>query len=535
MAVASSIASVPAIALIGVAGAVEQSTEPFRERCGRRLQSLAHEERIKSVLTGEVDHTEAEVDGLAIAVEAVSDANGALHAVLTLTIDSPDPEQRPSSFLSERFDDSPALVWLKDLDGRYLHVNSRYVELLCGSEELVLGKTDRELAPRVAVDGPRAHGREPIDEPLQLEYTIGPFDGRPGFAVLRFAVRDRAGDPIGVCGVAAPLPQAQLSRTECLRLMQLERFARLDHDAARRELLEEWGMVHTRTPPDEPPDAPTPQRSVADNLRAELSSERERAEEAEAELERAQASRSEAEAALADARGQLERATGELQAAAASLSAERRLTERLRDELALAQEAAVTTPEPRLPDPAPAPPSARRWTPTAQRAFAAVLASASDWRTGLKDAVKVLGAVGGWDSVTAWCPGETAMLRCAAMWADAEHLGLFETLTWQRAEPIEGTELGRALMQTHATSVAAIGASRDPRLQSAADGGIRSALLVPVRDGVHPVAVLEFLSHESEAVDAELAIALEANGVQLGHFAHLLRLGARPQWRTGRV
>ena len=61
-----------------------------------------------------------------------------------------------------------------------------------------------------------------------------------------------------------------------------------------------------------------------------------------------------------------------------------------------------------------------RWSAVAQHAFAVALAGASEWRVGLKDVIKVLGAEGGWDAVTAWTPDDGAVLRCAAMWA-ADH------------------------------------------------------------------------------------------------------------------
>jgi hypothetical protein len=64
---------------------------------------------------------------------------------------------------------------------------------------------------------------------------------------------------------------------------------------------------------------------------------------------------------------------------------------------------------------------------------------------------------------------------------------------------------------------------------------MRCAALVPIRDGVSTLALIELLSVEREAPERELLLALEAIALQLGHFAHLLRLGARPHWRFGRV
>ena len=77
--------------------------------------------------------------------------------------------------------------------------------------------------------------------------------------------------------------------------------------------------------------------------------------------------------------------------------------------------------------------------------------------------------------------------------------------------------------------------AEDGRFRAAAGVGLRSALLVPVRDGGTAIAVLEFLSSLEVPVAPEVATALEAVALQLGHFAHLLRLGAAPHWRLGRL
>ena len=83
--------------------------------------------------------------------------------------------------------------------------------------------------------------------------------------------------------------------------------------------------------------------------------------------------------------------------------------------------------------------AARQWSADAQRALSVALCGASEWRTGLKDAIKVLGREGGWDTATVWAPGERSTLRAVAMWArDPDRRVAFETLTWQRPERLTG-------------------------------------------------------------------------------------------------
>src|SRR5947209_4078272 len=101
-----------------------------------------------------------------------------------------------------------------------------------------------EHAPQDSIEAPRLQARQmATEEPLELEYTVAAFDDRPAFAVLRFALRDRGGRPVAVCGVAAPVAEAHLARSECERLMRIERWSRLDDAAIREELLVEWDLT----------------------------------------------------------------------------------------------------------------------------------------------------------------------------------------------------------------------------------------------------------------------------------------------------
>ena len=125
-------------------------------------------------------------------------------------------------------------------------MNRRYLEQLGTDAESVCGHTDAELTAASSIEGLRLEDKEiAASEPLELEYLIGAFEERPAFAALRFALRDGDGQPTATCSVAAPLAEAALARSECDRLMRLDRWRRLDAFAIRQELLEEWGLTLT--------------------------------------------------------------------------------------------------------------------------------------------------------------------------------------------------------------------------------------------------------------------------------------------------
>jgi PAS fold/GAF domain len=138
----------------------------------------------------------------------------------------------PIAVLGHELDDSPAIAWLKDLDGCFVYVNRRYAEELRVAPDRLIGRRDAELNPREVIDGAPFDGTGAVTEPAQLEYTVGAFDGRPAFVVLRFVVRDDADEPVGVCGVAAPVGQAAVARLECARLLSVRGPGADDADVA---------------------------------------------------------------------------------------------------------------------------------------------------------------------------------------------------------------------------------------------------------------------------------------------------------------
>ncbi len=236
--------STPALALIGADGEIEHSTETFRLRYEDKAELCRQSPQIERVLAGDADRAAVTLEGVSGEVEAMIDSAGARHVLLTLPSESAPGTDDHNALLADALEESPAIAWQKDLDGRYLQVNRTFASLLGVTLERVKGQTDLELKPSETVDGPRVHERGVSpDEPLQFEYTVPSFEKRPPMAVLRFPVRDLAGNAIAVCGVAAPFEQAHVARDEAARLFEIERWSRLDPTALRAELLNEWGVA----------------------------------------------------------------------------------------------------------------------------------------------------------------------------------------------------------------------------------------------------------------------------------------------------
>ncbi|HEX4670681.1 MAG TPA: PAS domain-containing protein [Solirubrobacteraceae bacterium] len=235
--------TMPALALVGASGRIQQSTESFRTHCGRTTELSEHLAELDAVLAGDADRAVARLDDVEARIEAVVDPTGVRCALLTLAVDPAAAPSGENAILREPLNDSPAIVWLKDLEGRHLRVNRQFISLLGGSEAELTGRTDAELPTAATVDGPRHQDPErAASEPVEFGYTVPAYQDRPALSVLRFLVHGADGEPLAVCGVAAPMSQSEIAENEAARLMQLNRWSRLDPEAVRSDVIEEWGV-----------------------------------------------------------------------------------------------------------------------------------------------------------------------------------------------------------------------------------------------------------------------------------------------------
>ncbi len=143
---------------------------------------------------------------------------------------------------------TPAVVSLKDNEGRYLVVNSRFEELFGVGIEQLRGKTDMEMFPeKVAAT---LHERDmavlEAREPISSEETI-PKEGQSlTYLSLRFPLFDENGEMTGVGSVSTDVT-ALKEATEKLRQLskRIVESQERERAAISRELHDELGQVMT--------------------------------------------------------------------------------------------------------------------------------------------------------------------------------------------------------------------------------------------------------------------------------------------------
>ncbi|MEP4078059.1 PAS domain-containing protein [Haloferula sp.] len=123
--------------------------------------------------------------------------------------------------LQELMDNSPAVVYLKDMDGRYLMINRGYEELFGIGRKDVLGRTDHDfIGDRSAADKFRENDLMVIDagKPVQMDEELY-VEGEPRwFVSAKFPLRDINGKVHAVGGISTDITDRKKAEEETRQL-----------------------------------------------------------------------------------------------------------------------------------------------------------------------------------------------------------------------------------------------------------------------------------------------------------------------------
>ena len=125
--------------------------------------------------------------------------------------------------LQDILDNTTAVVFVKDLELRYILVNREYERRHQVQRDQIRGKTDFDIHPHDVAETLRANDRHVIDadSSIQFEITVPmPGDVRH-YVVVKFLLRDRTGKPYAVCGIATDITERKRAESEIRQLNAL--------------------------------------------------------------------------------------------------------------------------------------------------------------------------------------------------------------------------------------------------------------------------------------------------------------------------
>ncbi|KWT78354.1 PAS domain S-box protein [Candidatus Magnetominusculus xianensis] len=109
--------------------------------------------------------------------------------------------------LQKIIDSSPTVIFVKDLAGRYLLINSLYENLFHVSKNEIIGKTDYDIFPIEAAKAFRDADLEVLkaNKPLEVEERVPQDDGIHNYISMKFPLYGSEGKPYAVCAIATDI------------------------------------------------------------------------------------------------------------------------------------------------------------------------------------------------------------------------------------------------------------------------------------------------------------------------------------------
>jgi len=143
---------------------------------------------------------------------------------------------------------TPSVVYIKDKQGQYILVNSKFEELFGVQNDEVLGKTDYDIFPKEAAEQFRNNDLQVFSQrrSCQVEEHIHQKDGIHTYLSVKFPLYDESGNIISICGISTDITDVKKAQDQLRRLSgSIMANQEKERSAIARELHDELGQVLT--------------------------------------------------------------------------------------------------------------------------------------------------------------------------------------------------------------------------------------------------------------------------------------------------
>jgi PAS domain S-box-containing protein len=139
-------------------------------------------------------------------------------------------------------DNTSAVIYMRDTDGKYLLVNREYERLFNVRRQDIVGLTDHDLFPMAVADEFRANDLMAISlgSPVRMEETAPGEDGERTYITVKFPLVDKDGKAYAIAGISTEITERKRAEEEVRRLNeeleQRVRYRTAELEASTREL-----------------------------------------------------------------------------------------------------------------------------------------------------------------------------------------------------------------------------------------------------------------------------------------------------------
>jgi PAS domain S-box-containing protein len=127
-----------------------------------------------------------------------------------------DTLRRSEQLLQDVINNSTAVIYVKDTDGRYLLTNRRFEQIAHLTTDQIVGHTDREIFPKDIADAFRANDVTVLERntPVEFEEYVPHSDGLGTSTTVKFPLCDHSGKPYATCGISADITERKRVENE---------------------------------------------------------------------------------------------------------------------------------------------------------------------------------------------------------------------------------------------------------------------------------------------------------------------------------
>ncbi|MCZ3365755.1 MULTISPECIES: PAS domain S-box protein [Methanobacterium] len=141
--------------------------------------------------------------------EELETSNEELHAAAKELHTANEELKQSQKLMQDTINGYPSIIFVKDLEGRFININNKLEDLLGVSNEELIGKTDYDLFPTEEAEYYRAHDRKVLEEGrvITIEEETDLTDGHHIFLANKFPIYDIDGNPYGVGSISTDITE----------------------------------------------------------------------------------------------------------------------------------------------------------------------------------------------------------------------------------------------------------------------------------------------------------------------------------------
>ena len=166
--------------------------------------------------------------------------NQNLQAEIDVRISTEEALSESRERLQAIIDNSPTVVYLKDIQGRYLLINQQHETLFHITKDQIIGKTDTEIFDSEIASAFYTNDRQVLASatPIQFEETVPQDDGIHTYISTKFPLYNSAGNIYAICGISTDISDRKRAEAERIRFTEQLQLQNIDLQQTKEALAE---------------------------------------------------------------------------------------------------------------------------------------------------------------------------------------------------------------------------------------------------------------------------------------------------------